>query len=322
LRKSFLKNIVSRENFGLFLSAIILFIIISIFSEDFLTPYNIFTVGRSLSLFAFIGLTQAIALAIGHLNMSVGAIAGLSTVAAGYLIDVLGFNIWIGIVSAIIVGIVCGAINGLIITKIGVNAFVVTLTTMFVYTGINYGFTQGYSFVNIPESFTIIGRGKFFGIPLILIFTVVVFTIMFLFYKYNLIGRRSLAIGQSIEATVFSGINTDNIIILNHALSGFVASIGALLFISKMGSAAPVTGKDWLITSFAVAIIGGTALSGGSISIFGIFIGAAIFVMIKNGLVLLQLNVYWQQAFIGLIVLLAVGIDRAKTVYSERRPIL
>jgi len=322
LKKNFLKSIVSRENFGLVLSTIILFTIISVFSEDFLTPYNIFTVSRSISLFAFIGLTQAVALAIGHLNMSVGAIAGLSTITAGYLIDILGFNIWVGIASAIIVGIVCGAINGLIITKIGLNAFVVTLTTMFIYTGINYGFTQGYSFVNIPESFTIIGRGKFLGIPLILIFTIIVFIIMFLFYKYNLIGRRSLAIGQSIESTVFSGINTDNIIILNHALSGAIASIGALLFISKMGSAAPVTGKDWLMISFAVAIIGGTALSGGSINIFGIFIGAAIFMMIKNGLVLLQLNVYWQQSFIGVILLLAIEIDRVKTVYSERRTIL
>ncbi len=319
MKNSFLKKIVSSENFGLILSAIILFTIISIFSEYFLTPYNIFTVSRSLSLFAFIGLTQAVALAIGHLNMSVGAIAGLSTVASGYLMDILGFNIWIGIISAIVVGITCGVINGLIITKIGINSFIVTLITMFVYTGINYGLTQGYSFVNIPESFTIIGRGKFFGIPIILIFTFVIFTIMFLFYKYNLIGRRSLAVGQNIEATIISGINTDKIIIFTHALSGFIASVGALLFISKMGSAAPVTGKDWLITSFAVAIIGGTALSGGSINVFGILTGAVIFEMIKNGLVLLKFNVYWQQAFIGLIVLLAIGIDRIKTFYSDRR---
>lgn len=319
MKKYFLKKVVSNENFGLILSAIILFTIISIFSEYFLTPYNIFSVSRTLSLFAFIGLTQAVALAIGHLNMSVGAIAGLSTVAAGYLMDVLGLNIWIGIISAIIVGIACGVINGLLITRIGINSFVVTLITMFVYTGINYGLTQGYSFVNIPESFTIIGRGKFFGIPIILIFTIVVFTIMFLFYKYNLIGRRSLALGQNIETTIISGINTDKIIIFTHALSGFIASVGALLFISKMGSAAPVTGKDWLITSFAVSIIGGTALSGGSINVFGILIGAVIFEMIKNGLVLLKFNVYWQQAFIGLIVLLAIGIGRIKTFYSERR---
>jgi ribose transport system permease protein len=92
-----------------------------------------------------------------------------------------------------------------------------------------------------------------------------------------------------------------------------------VLYVSRMGSASPVAGQDWLIISFAVAIIGGTGLSGGSITAFGLLIGAIIMVMIKNGLIMLQTNVYWEQAFLGLLILVAVGIDRVRTVYNQRR---
>lgn len=319
MKKSFLKNVFASGNFGLFVAALVLFAVLSIFSGSFLTSFNMYTIGRTLSLYAFIGLSQAIVLVVGDMNLSVGAIGGLATITAGYLIDIRHVPGTLAIIAALIVGIVCGTLNGLITTKFGINAFIVTLATSFIFTGINFGFTQGFSFVNIPLSFTFIGKGKVFGIPLLFIFAVLCLIILFLFFRFTIAGRRLLAVGENSEAAKFSGINTDKIKLLSHMLSGFIAALAAVLYVSRMGSASPVTGQDWLIISFAVAIIGGTGLSGGSITAFGLLIGAIIMVMIKNGLIMLQTDVYWEQAFLGLLILVAVGIDRVRTVYNQKR---
>ena len=319
MKKSFLKNVFASGNFGLFVAALVLFAVLSIFSGSFLTSFNMYTIGRTLSLYAFIGLSQAIVLVVGDMNLSVGAIGGLATITAGYLIDIRHVPGTLAIIAALIVGIVCGTLNGLITTKFGINAFIVTLATSFIFTGINFGFTQGFSFVNIPLSFTFIGKGKVFGIPLLFIFAVLCLIILFLFFRFTIAGRRLLAVGENPEAAKFSGINTDKMKMLSHMLSGFIAALAAVLYVSRMGSASPVTGQDWLIISFAVAIIGGTGLSGGSITAFGLLIGAIIMVMIKNGLIMLQTDVYWEQAFLGLLILVAVGIDRVRTVYNQKR---
>jgi ribose transport system permease protein len=319
LKKSYLKNVFASGNFGLFVAALVLFAVLSIFSGSFLTSFNMYTIGRTLSLYAFIGLSQAIVLVVGDMNLSVGAIGGLATITAGYLIDIRHFPGWLAVLAALIVGIACGALNGIITTKLGINAFIVTLATSFIFTGINFGFTQGFSFVNIPLSFTFIGKEKVFGIPLLFIFVVLCLVILFLFIRFSIAGRRLLAVGENSEAAKFSGINIDKIKMLSHMLSGFIAALAAVLYVSRMGSASPVTGQDWLIISFAVAIIGGTGLSGGSITAFGLLIGAIIMVMIKNGLIMMQTNVYWEQAFLGLLILVAVSIDRIRTVYNQKR---
>ena len=319
MKKGYLKNVFASGNFGLFAAALVLFAVLSIFTDSFLSSYNMYTTGRTLSLYAFIGLSQAIVLVVGDMNLSVGAIGGLATITAGYLIDIRHFPGWLAVLIALIVGISCGALNGVITTKFGINAFIVTLATSFIFTGVNFGFTQGFSFVNIPESFTFIGKEKIFGIPLLFIFLVICLVILFLFIKFSIPGRRLLAVGENSEAAKFSGINIDKIKMLSHMLSGFIAALSAVLFLSRMGSASPVTGQDWLIISFAVAIIGGTALSGGSITAFGLLIGAIIMVMIKNGLIMMQVNVYWEQAFLGLLILVAVSIDRIRTIYNQKR---
>jgi ribose transport system permease protein len=318
--KERLKTFTRNADVGLGLAAIIMFVILSVASTSFFTEYNIYTIARNMALYAFVGLSQAVVLVIGDMNLSAGAIGGLATITAGYLMDIHGMPSWLGVLAALAVGIGCGLLNGVISSKFGINAFVVTLATSFVFTGINFGFTMGNSFTNIPDSFTIVGKGSLFGvIPYLFLFMIAVLLILYFFYSRTVLGRRLLAIGQNIDAARFSGINDRNLKVLGHTMSGFVASLAAVLFISRMGSAQPAAGQEWLIISFAVAIIGGTALSGGVISPLGIFIGAAILVMIKNGLVLLKTNVYWEQTFLGLLILLAVGIDTLRTYFNRRQ---
>jgi ribose transport system permease protein len=250
------------------------------------------------------------------MNLSVGAIGGLGVVATGYFIDVLGAPPWIAVVVALCVGLAAGAFNGVIITKVGLNSFVVTLATLFIFTGLVYGFTKGYPYINIPKSFTIIGRKGVFGLPYLFWLMVCALGFLYYMFKFMRFGRRLMATGGSIEATRLSGVNTDRIIIISNILSGLFSALAGVLWVSRMGSAQPSTGQNWLIISFAVAIIGGTALSGGAISALGIFMGGVIIVLIRNGLILLEVNVYFEQTFLGIIILLAVAVDRIRTLYN------
>ena len=316
MNKNILKNLLRRNETGITIAAVILFIIFSVASPSFLTAYNIFNVSRNISLYVFIAIAQALAIVGGGMNLSVGAIGGLGVVATGYFIDVLGAPPWVAVVVALFVGLAAGTFNGVIITKVGLNSFVVTLATLFVFTGLVYGITKGYPYINIPKSFTIIGRKGVFGLPYLFWLMVCALGFLYYMFKFMRFGRRLIATGGSIEATRLSGVNTDRIIIISNILSGLFAALAGVLWVSRMGSAQPSTGQNWLIISFAVAIIGGTALSGGAISALGIFMGGVIIVMIRNGLILLNVNVYFEQTFLGVIILLAVAVDRIRTLYN------
>ena len=142
--------------------------------------------------------------------------------------------------------------------------------------------------------------------------------IIYFIFKYTLIGRQLLATGGNIQAARLSGINTDGILLLANVLSGFFAALAGLLWLSRMGSAAPATGQDWLVISFAVAVIGGTALKGGVISAWGLFFSAVIMALIKNGLIMLNVNIYFEQTFLGSIILLAVAVDRVRATIAGK----
>jgi len=318
MKNTFIKDLIRRKETGITAAALILFIVFSVTSKSFLTAYNIFNVSRTLALYVFIALAQSMTLVVAGLNLSVGAIGGLATITTGYFIDVLGVPGWVAVIAAILVGLAVGAVNGLIITKLGINAFIVTLSTLFIYTGFVFGISKGYSYKNIPKPFTIIGRKGMFGLPYLFWLMALALIIIFYLFRYTVFGRRMLATGGNIDAARLSGINTGRIILAANILSGFFAAFAGVLSVSRMGSAQPATGQNWLIISFAVAIIGGTVMQGGSISAWGLLMGGFVMVFIKNGLILLRANIYFEQAFLGAIILLAVAVDRMREIYSER----
>ena len=311
-------KLVRNKDAGIVLSAALLFIGFSLSSESFLSAYNLFNISRIIAFSAFVALAQAVVLVAGGMNLSVGAIGGLATIATGYCIQVLGLPGWLAALVALGIGVLAGLVNGMIITRLKINSFITTLATLFVFTGLVHGFSEGYAYTNIPREFTFLGRQKFLGLSnLFWVMGLALLAIHYMF-RHTVFGRRLLATGGNLEAARLSGIDTDCMILKSHLLSGALAALAAVLWVSRMGSAQPATGKDWLITSFAVAIVGGTGLAGGSISALGLLMGAIIIVLIKNGLVMLEANVYYEQAFLGSIILLAVVVSRVRDIYSER----
>ena len=296
-----LDRLVRNKDAGIAFSALLLFVGFSLSSESFLSAYNLFNISRIIAFSAFVALAQAVVLVAGGMNLSVGAMPG-----------------WLAGSLAMAIGCTAGLLNGLIITRLKINSFVTTLATLFVFTGLVHGFSEGYAYTEIPRGFTFLGRQKFLGLSNLFWVMALVLLVTHYMFRHTVFGRRLLATGGNLEAARLSGINTDRMLLSSHILSGGLAALAAVLWVSRMGSAQPATGKDWLITSFAVAIVGGTGLAGGSISALGLLMGAFIIVLIKNGLVLLEANVYYEQAFLGSIILLAVVVSRLRDMYDER----
>jgi ribose transport system permease protein len=255
---------------------------------------------------------------VGGMNISLGAIGGLSVMIMGYLVEVLHINESLAIITSFVVGIVAGGLNGLIITKFKINAFVATLATSFVFTGFVYGISKGNSYKDFSQIFTVIGRRGFLHLPYLFWIAIIILATLFYIFRYTVFGRNMLATGGNEDAARLSGINTARMIIIANILSGLFASIAGYLSSSWLSVAAPGTGQDWMITSFAVSVIGGTILKGGQFSPLGMLLSGYLIALVKNGLVMLQVNIYLEQSFLGTIILGAVMLETVRTNYLRR----
>lgn len=311
-------NYLKRPTTSVVLATLVLFILFTFSNPSFLTPFNLFNIARTASLYVFVAIGQAIVIVVGGMNLSLGAIGGLSVVVAGWAMDSMGWPPIVAVPLALLTGLAAGLFNGIIIIKAKLNSFIVTLATSFIYFGLVQGISQGFPYTKIPKPFTWLGRNDLFGVPYLFILMIALLAFMGYFFKYTVLGRRLLATGGNLEAARLSGIRTDNMIALAHTLSGLFAATAGILWISRMGSAQPSTGTDWLIVSFAVSIIGGTALSGGEFSAVGFFASAVMLTLIKNGLIMLNVNVYFEQTFLGIIILLAVSVESIRMFFSNR----
>jgi len=318
-KRSLLTLFVTNNEASVILATVILFFIFMLGSEGFLSSYNIFNVSRMSALFIFIALGQAMVIIIGGMNLSLGAIGGLSVVCLGYCLQVLRLSPTLAVTIAMLVGIGLGALNGFIVTKLNLNSFVATLATSFIFTGIVYGISRGNAYQGIPASFTLLGRRGIGSIPYLLILAVFALLIQFYIFRYTAFGRRLLATGGNIDAARLSGINTMRMIVIANIASGAFAALAGIFTVSWLGIAPPSAGQDWLITSFAISVIGGTALKGGKISPLGFLVSGILLALVKNGLVMLSVNIYFEQTFLGVIILGAVMLESARTRYMRTR---
>ena len=312
-------SLLHRSDISVVLATLALFVIFSIGSESFLTEYNLFNMGRTAALYVFVAIGQAIVVVIGGMNLSLGAIGGLSVVMAGMAMQDYHLDPPVALGVALVVGSLAGLFNGAIITRLHLNSFVATLATSFIFAGLVNGISKGNPYTNIPKDITFIGRGDVFGVPILFVLMLILLIGVAYFFRYAVTGRKILATGGNAEAARLSGVRTDRIVVLANVLSGLFAALAGFLWITRVGSAQPSIGSDWLIISFAVAIIGGTALAGGEISALGLGAAAIMLTLIKNGLIMFNVNVYFEQTFLGLVILLAVSLESLRAIGRRRR---
>ncbi|MFY7887812.1 MAG: ABC transporter permease [Spirosomataceae bacterium] len=301
----------------------LLCLIISVLSDKFLTMTNGWNVMRQISVNICISTGMTLIVLTAGIDLSVGAVLALSgAMAAGLLkngIAIPSQNIYIGftLLGAILVGMTTGAglgvFNGWAITKFNLPPFVVTLAMLTIARGLTMLWTEGFPISELGESFAYLGTGWFLGIPVPVWISGIIVLIAVIATKKTRFGRYIYAIGGNENAARLSGIDINRIKIAVYGIAGMLAGIGGLLVTSRLDSAQPNAGMSYELDSIAAVVIGGTSLSGGRGSILGTVQGAIIIGVLNNGLVLLNVSPFWQQVVKGIVILLAVIIDKSNS---------
>ncbi len=304
--------------FGPLLATLIAVTLIHALNDNFLSAYNIQILLLAIAVNALVAYSQMIIIAIGQMNLSVGAIGGLAAISFAGAMEVWGLPAPLALVLALVIGVLCGAVNGALIRISGISAFVITLATLSIYKGINLGITEAQPFYGIPDSVKTFGSALIFGlVPWLLVPTLLVTVLLWLVLRRLPVGRFILAVGSNGHAAGLSGISVTATVIIAHAISGLLAAIAGVLVVSRLQIGQPSIGDDWLILSFAAPVIGGAILAGGHVSTMATFLGVVIVAIITQALVLFSIDPFLVQVVLGAMILAAVGLNRLKS----RQPI-
>lgn len=247
----------------------------------------------------------------GGIDLSIGSIVAFVAVVLGTFLH-SNVGIFLSVLFALIAGAFAGLVNGLIVAKGKVPAFITTLGMMSVARGVALIITNGQTIHMFPRSFRVLGTGYIGPVPVPAIIAISIVILAHLVLSYTRFGRYVYAIGGNREAVHLSGINVDLVEILVYVISGLTCALGAIILVGRLNSAQPIAGYGYELNAIAAAIIGGTSLSGGEGNVFGTLIGALLMGVLQNGLTLLNVSSYTQQLVIGSVIVAAVFVDQIR----------
>jgi ribose transport system permease protein len=315
------------NEFGLIVLIAIFAIIFSIVTPGFTSRFSLYALGRTMAIDAIIGFSMMVVIVTGGLNLSVGAIGVSAVMFGGWLIERLGMPLPLAIVGAFGLGASLGWVNGVTIVKSGVHSFIITLATMSIFFGVMIFLTQAQAYRELPPAVAALGKARIAGYlsPLMLVTIAIAMALSFL-YRFTGMGRRMLAAGAMPPAAELSGVRVGNAFIACHVLSGLLAALAAMMLTARTGAAIPSMaghlGQDWLLPAFLAPVLGGTLLTGGRVAVLGTFLGAVLVSLLMSGLLLLQVGEFWVRAFLGLLLLAAVLLDKLRRVVLARHKIV
>ena len=288
---------------------VLLCIVITIVTPNFLSVSNITNVFTQVSVNAIIAIGMTFVILTGGIDLSVGSTLAISSAVGASIVKLTG-NVFLAIIVAAVIGIAVGLINGLLVSKGKLQAFIVTLATMTIFRGATLVFTDGTPISKLPEAFVKIGNGKLGFMPIPVIITIIIAIIAVYALSQTRFGRYLYALGGNEDASRLSGINTDKIKTLVYVVSGFASAIAGVIITSRIGSASPNAGTGFELDAIAAVVIGGTSLAGGEGTITGTLIGALIIGVLNNGLNLMNVSPFYQSIVKGLVILIAVLLDK------------
>lgn len=310
-KRNILIAMLAKRESAIFIALVIISACITLFAPRFATARNFYLVSRQISFVAIVAMGELFVILTAGIDLSVGSNVGFSGVIAGIALAA-GISPTFALPLGMLAGLTIGLSNGTIISYVGIAPFIVTLGMLSMARGMIWGVTKGNPITEIPDTFFFLAQGDVMGIPAPVIIMAIIAVIIHIVLTYTAFGRRIYAIGGNEEATVLSGIDVKKIKLAVYGISGLLSGITGVLLMARFYSAQPTTGKEWELDAIASAVIGGTSLMGGVGSVLGVLIGATIMGVIRNGLVLMKVSVYWQDFIIGAIIVLAAVIDRIK----------
>ncbi|MDO4522801.1 MAG: ABC transporter permease [Eubacteriales bacterium] len=304
-----MKKRIDLSRFGVFIAWIVLIIIFSVGNPAFLKRSNIFTILRQTSIVGVCSVGMTFVILTGGMDLSVGSIIGVGCVA-GALMMSNGIPIPIAIIIVLIIGLVAGAFNGFFINELGIAPIIMTLGTMTTLRGIAYLLCNGFAVYGIPESYKIIGQGYVGLIPVPVIIMLICFMIGWFILNKTSFGREIYGIGGNVEAARLSGVNVKFVIYKVYMFAGLLNALAGLILMARVNSGQPSSGEGYEMDVITGCVLGGVSISGGEGNILGVLIGVLMMGTLANGMVLLDISEFWQKFVKGIVLILAVSLDK------------
>ncbi len=309
VQPSFIRRVRNASSFGIVAILVVMSIILSVSTSQFLTSENLLSVFRQFSFIGIMAIGQVMVIITGGIDLSVGSVFAFAGVTSAFAMTKLDLGVPLGLLVGIVSWLAFGLMNGLFVTKLRLPPFIATLGTMSIARGLSYALTGGFPIPDLPPAFKFMGQGYISIIPFPVILLVALGLAFTFFLRQTIVGRRIYATGSNEEAARVSGVNTAGIKILVFALSGVLAGIAGMATAARLGVAQSTAGVGYEMDAIAAAIIGGASVTGGVGTVLGCILGAAIMGVLKNGLILLSVSAYRQQTVIGVVIIIAVTFD-------------
>jgi ribose/xylose/arabinose/galactoside ABC-type transport system permease subunit len=294
-------------------------VVLTILSDNFLTVTNLTNVTRQSALIGITAVGMTFVILLAGIDLSVGSVVGLSAMASALVIRNTGIE-QLGIPVAVATGALCGVVTGLMVAKLKIQPLIATLVMLSVLKSITLMLSDGSPVPLDSALIRTIGTGRTLGIPYPAWLFLVVVLIAHWVLAHTVFGRRLYAVGGAPDAASAAGIRVDLYRFSAYAIAGFLAGVASIVGAGRLGTATPLLGEGLELDVIAAVIVGGTSLFGGIGSVWGSFVGVFILAFLRNGMVLLGVDAFWQLFATGVVVLLAVLLDQFLSRVSGIRP--
>lgn len=306
--------------YGMFFILLVLMIFSGVMSPTFFTLNNLFNVIRYMSIMALVAYGQTLILILGKIDLSVGSVMELCGCITCLVVRDTG-SLLLALLAGIAIGALCGLLNGFIISRFHMPAFIMTLATMQVARGAVLLLTNAVPVSNMGEAFKQIGQGTLFNvIPMPIVIMVFCFIFCWVLLNRSKFGRHIYACGGNEQAAVASGINAMKVTVISYVIMGVLTAMSGIVLMSYINSGQPAGAMNYEMDAITAAIVGGTSFSGGIGTIQGTFVGCLIVGVLDNIMNLLSVSSYWQQIVRGVIIAAAVILDmKSKELVMNKR---
>ncbi|GAA3736094.1 rhamnose transport system permease protein [Spinactinospora alkalitolerans] len=307
---------------GILLALVLLIAATTAVNPGFLSSQSIDDLLLGATLLTILAVGQTLVVITRSVDLSVGSVLGLSAFAVGTLfVSFPGLPVPVVALAGVLLGAVCGAVNGALVATARVPALVVTLGTLYVFRGIDYWWASGTQInaADMPASFLGLGRTSVLGVPVPALIALGVVVAAGWYLRSYRSGRELYAIGSEPHAARLSGIPVDRRIFGAFVVNGALAGLAGVLYAARFGTLDATVGSGLELEVVAAAVVGGVAIFGGSGTVYGAALGAVLLTTIGSALPVLRVNAFWQEAVVGLLILVAIGMDRLLAVRAARR---
>lgn len=305
-------SIFQRTEFSLIAIILVLFLVATFGTENFFTEYNLTNVLKQCSINGVIAVSATLIIITGGIDLSCGAIVGMSTLMVAMGQARWGMSIAMSLVLALVVSVICGIYNAVIINEFNAPPFIATLGSMTIIRGLIKVISNAGTIAGLDTKFTALGSGSFLKIPYLAWIWIVVVIVGFLILKFTTFGRNIYVLGSGKEVAKLCGISIRKITYLTYGVSGFICGIAGIMLAARINSAVPTAGTGYEMNAIAASVIGGASLSGAKGAVFGTALGTILMTLIDNVGIQFGINTFVMEISTGVLITIAVVIDQLK----------